>query len=153
MELTKREHIEHLGYLCYSLASYGFLNENGNKIANSADSIELESYLNKRYLRVYIAKVDSYATTYINAGIPKDIFGDTIVELSVKLARRVLYLLSVHNCLSEKGMKILIELNATNDNNVIFDLLNEKEYDNCFASHFTTEIKEIIEDRKNTEKK
>lgn len=64
MELTKKEHITLLGYICYSLANYGFLNENGNKITNSADSVELESYFNKRYLRVYIAKVDITKHTY-----------------------------------------------------------------------------------------
>jgi hypothetical protein len=152
MELTKKEHITILGYICYSLVNYSYLNENGNKIANSADNLEFESYFNKRYLRVYIAKVDSYTTVYVNAGMPKDIYCDIVVELSVKLARRALYLLSLHNCLSEKGMKMLIELKEVNDNNAIFDLINAKEYESCFASHFTTEIKEIIEDRKNIEK-
>lgn len=152
MKLTKKEHITLLGYICYSLANYGFLNENGNKITNSADSVELESYFNKRYLRVYIAKVDSYATAYINAGMPKDVYCDIAVELSVKLARRTLNLLSLHSCLSEIGMKKLIELKEANDNNVIFDLFTENEYDNCFASQFRIEIREIVEDRKNIEK-
>lgn len=152
MELTKKEHITLLGYICYSLANCGFLNENGNKITNSADSIELESYFNKRYLRIYIAKVDSYATKYISAGMPKDVFTDIVVELSVKLVRRTLNLLSLHSCLSEKGMKMLIELKEANDNNVIFSLFTENEYDNCFASQFTTEIREIIQDRKNIQK-
>jgi len=151
--INKAENLTILGYITYSLANYSMLNKSGINLINTSNASELGSLFDKRYLRIYFAKINKYAEMYIESGMPKDMYCDTNVNLCAKLARSTLFLLSKHSMLSEKAMEILIKLQDSKDSNIIFDLLTKDEYENIFASHFTIEIREIIEDRKNTEKK